>query len=91
MNILEGLQSRAAAHPAHIVLSEGQDIRIATAAIKAVAAGFGRLTLLGQKTKIAKLIDDAGGALSEKFADHKPSQPSTRKRGNNSFLRIAKT
>ncbi|MEO9685823.1 phosphate acetyltransferase [Tateyamaria sp.] len=52
MNVLGNLQSRAAANPAHIVLSEGADPRIVAAAVRAVAAGLGQVTLVGAQDAI---------------------------------------
>ncbi|MEP1586400.1 MAG: phosphate acetyltransferase [Tateyamaria sp.] len=52
MNVLGNLQSRAAANPAHIVLSEGADPRIVAAAVRAVAAGLGQVTLVGVQDAI---------------------------------------
>ncbi|MEP4248277.1 phosphate acetyltransferase [Tateyamaria sp.] len=52
MNVLGNLQSRAAANPAHMVLSEGADPRIVAAAVRAVAAGLGQVTLVGAQDAI---------------------------------------
>lgn len=47
MSVLDSLQARAAASPAHIVLSEGHDPRIVAAAVQAVNADLGSITLVG--------------------------------------------
>jgi phosphate acetyltransferase len=52
MNVLQDLQDRAAARPAHIVLSEGQDPRILDGAIEARKRGIARITLLGPLAEI---------------------------------------
>lgn len=65
MSVLDDLQSRAAAHPAHIVLSEGHDPRIVAAAIGAVAAGLGSITLVGDRETVSKALTTAGGAPSD--------------------------
>lgn len=65
MSILDDLQSRAAAHPAHIVLSEGFDPRIAAAAVKAVAAGLGQITLVGDTDTVTAQLARAGAAPSD--------------------------
>lgn len=65
MSVLENLQSRAAAHPAHIVLSEGHDPRIVAAAVQAVSAGLGTVTLVGETSAVTDAVHTAGGTLSD--------------------------
>ena len=65
MSVLDDLQTRAAAHPAHIVLSEGHDPRIVAAAVQAVAAGLGTITLVGDTVTVAAVLGAAGGAPSD--------------------------
>ena len=65
MSVLDDLQSRAAAHPAHIVLSEGFDPRIAAAAIRAVDAGLGQITLVGDTGVVTEHLAGMGAAPSE--------------------------
>lgn len=67
MSVLDDLQSRAAALPAHIVLSEGHDPRIVAAAIQAVSAGLGSVTLIGETATVALAVKQAGGAPSDKL------------------------
>lgn len=83
MSVLENLQSRAAAHPAHIVLSEGADPRIVSAAVRAVSAGLGQITLVGSEAAIVAelavnaaavsahlhIADPATSALTSEIAD----------------------
>lgn len=67
MSVLGDLQSRAAAHPAHIVLSEGHDPRIVAAAIDAVAAGLGSVTLVGDSETVRAALTVAGSTTSDKL------------------------
>lgn len=67
MSVLDDLQSRAAAHPAHIVLSEGHDPRIVAAAVQAVSAKLGTVTLVGDAADVASALRAAGGAPSEQL------------------------
>ncbi len=52
MSVLAGLRSRAAARPAHIVLSEGHDPRVVAGAIAALDAGMGPVTLVGPESEV---------------------------------------
>jgi len=47
---------RAQKTPKRIVLAEGEDPRIVEGAVRAVKEGFATVTLLGDKTKIARLL-----------------------------------
>lgn len=80
MSVLQGLRDRAAARPAHIVLSEGHDPRVVAGAVEAVRAGIARITLVGHSADVQGLLQDADGldinvqdpatsALSAEFAD----------------------
>lgn len=60
MSVLDDLQSRAAANPAHIVLSEGSDQRIVAAAVRAVDAGLGRITLVGAAEAVRAQLSNIG-------------------------------
>jgi phosphate acetyltransferase len=60
MSILRDLRNRAAARPAHIVLSEGHDPRIVAGALAALDAGMGPITLVGPAAQVGKLLADAG-------------------------------
>ena len=60
MSVLRDLRSRAAARPAHIVMSEGSDPRIVAAAIAATNQGIARITLSDVwETAKAHVIADA--------------------------------
>lgn len=60
MSVLRDLQNRAAARPAHIVLSEGHDPRVVAGALAALDAGLGPITLVGPAPTINGLLADAG-------------------------------
>ncbi|WP_299735159.1 phosphate acetyltransferase [uncultured Roseobacter sp.] len=66
MSVLRALSNRAAARPAHIVLSEGHDPRIVAGAIAAVKAGTARITLVGAQ-------DDVTAQLVAAGAPHNPA------------------
>ena len=63
--VLDSLQSRAAAQPAHIVLSEGHDPRIVAAAVQAVARGIARITLVGDTATITAALAAEDAAPSD--------------------------
>lgn len=65
MSVLGNLQTRAAAHPAHIVLSEGHDPRIVAAAVQAISAGLGTITLVGDAATVATALRAQGRAPSD--------------------------
>ena len=59
MSVLRDLQNRAAARPAHIVLSEGHDPRVVAGALAALDAGMGPITLVGPAAQVSARIADA--------------------------------
>lgn len=59
MSVLRDLQSRAAARPAHIVLSEGHDPRVVAGALAALEAGMGPITLVGPKAEVEQRLAEA--------------------------------
>ncbi len=60
MSVLEALQARAARRPAHIVLSEGEDARVAAGAAQALEAGTARhITLLGARDAVEAALGQA--------------------------------
>ena len=73
MSVLDNLQTRAAASPARIVLSEGHDPRIVAAAISAVAAGIATIILVGPTAEITKQLSDAGSAPSDAIRIEDPA------------------
>jgi phosphate acetyltransferase len=64
MNVLELLKSRARAVPQHIVLPEGEDPRVITAAARVAAEGFAKLTLLGRPNVMQAAAAQAGIQLA---------------------------
>lgn len=62
MSVLDTLHTRAAAHPARIVLSEGHDPRIVAAAVSAVRTGIAKIILVGPEADIIRQLSDAGSA-----------------------------
>jgi phosphate acetyltransferase len=73
MSVLNDLQTRAAASPARIVLSEGHDPRIVAAAISAVAAGIATIILVGPAEEITKQLSDAGSAPGDAIRIEDPA------------------
>ncbi|MCX7566638.1 phosphate acetyltransferase [Sulfitobacter sp. F26169L] len=65
MSFLRDLRKRAAARPAHIVLSEGHDPRIVAGALAALDAGMGPITLVGPEGEITARLSDAGAQNRE--------------------------
>jgi phosphate acetyltransferase len=63
MQILETLKNRARAQVQHIVLPEGEDRRAVTAASRIAAAGYARITLLGNPKKIEAAAAESGVKL----------------------------
>lgn len=72
MSVLQGLQDRAAARPAHIVLSEGHDPRVVAGAVSAVRAGFSRITLVGQTEDLLGQLAAVGAAIGPQIAIEDP-------------------
>ena len=56
MSVLRDLRDRAAARPAHIVMSEGADPRIVAGSVAAVKQGIARITLVGDADEIAAAL-----------------------------------
>jgi phosphate acetyltransferase len=63
MTLIEKLKSRARTHPQRIVLSEGEDPRVVSAAAAITAQGFAKITLLGRKQIIESVANDLGASL----------------------------
>ncbi len=59
MTLIEKLKARARANPQHIVLAEGEDPRVVSAAAAVTREGFAKITLLGRKQIIETLARDA--------------------------------
>ena len=73
MSVLDSLQTRAAASPVRIVLSEGHDPRIVAAAVSAVAAGIATIVLVGPTDEITKQLSNAGSAPSDAIRIEDPA------------------
>lgn len=73
MSVLDSLQTRAAASPVRIVLSEGHDPRIVAAAVSAVAAGISTIILIGPTDEITKQLSDIGSAPSDAIKIEDPA------------------
>ena len=76
MSVLGDIQTRAAAHPAHIVLSEGHDPRIVAAAVRAVALGIATITLVGETKTIAAALATENAAMSDQLMIADPATSS---------------
>lgn len=75
MSVLRDLQTRAAARPAHIVLSEGHDPRVVAGALAALDAGLGPITLVGPADEINRQLAraDATGSKALNIQDPETS------------------
>ncbi|NNE53813.1 MAG: phosphate acetyltransferase [Sulfitobacter sp.] len=60
MKVLSALRQRAAARPAHIVLSEGHDPRVVAGALEAARAGIAKITLIGTHEEVSARLAKAG-------------------------------
>ncbi len=76
MSVLQGLQDRAAARPAHIVLSEGHDPRVVAGAVSAVQAGIARITLVGTTDEVHRQLADTGASVGPMIAVEDPQTSS---------------
>ncbi len=63
MLFLDSIAARARARPQTIVLAEGEDPRIVTAARRATDDGFARIVLVGRADEIGRVADAAGIGL----------------------------
>lgn len=75
MSVLRDLQNRAAARPAHIIMSEGHDHRVVAGALAALDAGMGPITLVGPAAEVnAQLAKaDAKGSYALTIQDPQTS------------------
>lgn len=72
MKVLDTLQTRAAAHPARIVLSEGHDPRIVAAALRVTKVGMASIILVGPTDSIKAEIAAQGGHIGETLTIEDP-------------------
>jgi phosphate acetyltransferase len=63
MTLVEKIKSRARANPQRIVLPEGEDPRVVSAAAVIARENFAKVTLLGRKQLIAAIAADTHAAL----------------------------
>ena len=74
MDILQRIRTRAATHPQHIVLPEGEDDRTIIAAAKVVEQRIARITVLGDEEKIRSRASALGVSLTNvPILDHRRS------------------
>lgn len=67
MSVLRDLQKRAAARPAHIVLSEGHDPRVVAGALAALEVGMGPITLVGPEAEVTAQLARLGAQASDRL------------------------
>ncbi len=72
MSVLRDLQHRAAARPAHIVLSEGHDPRVVAGALAALEAGMGPITLIGPAAEVEARLTEVGAAPNARLIIEDP-------------------
>lgn len=72
MSVLRDLQNRAAARPAHIVLSEGHDPRVVAGALAALNAGMGPISLVGPEAEITALLVQSDAVGRDGLHIHDP-------------------
>ena len=63
MTLIEKLKARARTRPQRIVLPEGEDSRIVSAAAAITREGFAKITLLGRKPIIESVAANLGVLL----------------------------
>ncbi len=62
MTLIEKLKARARIHPQRIVLSEGEDPRVVSAAAAITLQAFAKITLLGRKQIVDSVANDLGAS-----------------------------
>jgi phosphate acetyltransferase len=75
MALVEKLKARARVRPQRIVLSEGEDPRIVSAAAAVAAEGFAKITLLGRQAIIGSLAADLHLALGDTAIEDPATSP----------------
>jgi len=60
MKALNNIYKRAKAQPKHIVLAEGEDVRVLTAAVEAQVQGLAQISVLGDSDRISALAHTEG-------------------------------
>ncbi len=70
--ILKQIRDRAASDPKHIILPEGEDVRIVQAAAICSRDGIARITIIGNEEKVRSVADQAGANLNGvEILDHR--------------------
>ncbi|MFK7744828.1 MAG: phosphate acetyltransferase [Roseobacter sp.] len=90
MSVLRDLRDRAAARPAHIVMSEGSDPRIVAGALAAVQQGIARITLVGPEDEIAAALVAAGTPNNPAIKIEDPATSSLTRQVAETYLEIRK-
>jgi phosphate acetyltransferase len=75
MTLVEKLKARARVRPQRIVLSEGEDPRIVSAAAAVASQGFAKITLLGRRPIITSLAADLHVALGDTAIEDPATSP----------------
>jgi len=75
MTLIEKIKARARSRPQRIVLSEGEDPRIVSAAGTIAREGLAKITLLGRKQIIESVASDLGVSLANVSIVHCPASP----------------
>jgi phosphate acetyltransferase len=75
MTLIERLKARAHVRPQRIVLPEGEDPRIVSAAAAIAGEGFAKITLLGRKQMIGSIVADLHLAMGETSIEDPATSP----------------
>jgi phosphate acetyltransferase len=75
MTLIERLKARARVHPQRIVLPEGEDPRIVSAAAAIAGEGFAKIILLGRKQMIGSIVADLHLAIGETAIEDPATSP----------------
>ncbi len=90
MTVLDDLQSRAAAHPATIALSEGHDPRVVAAAIAAADARIASVILVGTDAVVRAELTAQGAVPSERLRIEDPDRSTLRDAVSEAFYQRRK-
>src|SRR5579864_3573974 len=75
MTLVEKLKAHARAHPQRIVLPEGEDPRVVSAAAAIAGEGFASVTLLGRKQIVSSIARDLQVTLGETVIEDPAASP----------------
>ncbi len=90
MSVLSDLRDRAAARPAHIVMSEGADPRIVEGALVAVKHGIARVTLVGNTDDVAAALVAAGAPNNPAIAIEDPDKSAFTQKAAETYFELRK-